>query len=385
MVPALRVVHAFNMANDAYMITKGLRRLGADAELIIEKPSHVASLPQWEDAEIDLGKVADPYNPDWNVLNEHWTIPNWIHVWEASRSWYPSRMLRWASLLRMLEPYDLVVGHVPFAKCAILCRKPYVIYDAGWIRYLRMNRRGYRLGRWGYRHASRIIFTNVDTYEMFLQQGYDPERLEFSPFAIDTDQYSPGRSHLGLSVDHDFMVFSPARHEWQEKGNDRLIKAFSSLLKTSPKALLVMVEWGSDLVRSKNLVASLGIERSVSWESLMNKKRLIEWYRLADVVADQFVLGAYGTTAPEAMSCAKPVLMYVEDRYFQRWHGSLPPILSARSVDGIHEMLEKLKDPAFRSEVGRKGRDWVLKEHRLTAVAQTQLKIYHEVLEEISR
>jgi len=248
-----------------------------------------------------------------------------------------------------------------------------------------MNRRGYRLGRWGYRHASRIIFTNVDTYEMFLQQGYDPERLEFSPFAIDTDQYSPGRSHLGLSVDHDFMVFSPARHEWQEKGNDRLIKAFSSLLKTSPKALLVMVEWGSDLVRSKNLVASLGIERSVSWESLMNKKRLIEWYRLADVVADQFVLGAYGTTAPEAMSCAKPVLMYVEDRYFQRWHGSLPPILSARSVDGIHEMLEKLKDPAFRSEVGRKGRDWVLKEHRLTTVAQTQLKIYHEVLEEISR
>jgi len=379
----MRVVNTFNMANDAYVITKGLRKLGVDAELIIQKPAHVASLPQWEDADIDLARVGDLYSPNWDALNERWKMPDWIHVWNASSSWYPgSRILRWVRLLRMLEPYDLVVGHFPFAKCAILCRKPYVIYDAGWIRYLNMSRRGYGLGRWGYRHASKIIFTNVDTYDMFLKQGYDPERLEFSPFAIDTDQYCPGPSRLSLNGDRDLMIFSPARHEWYEKGNDRLIKAFSRFVRTRPGALLVVVEWGSDLVRSKNLVNDLGIEKNVTWVPLMNKKRLVEWYRLSDIVADQFVLGAYGTTVPEAMSCAKPVLMYAEERYFQQWHGALPPVLSARSVDEILEVLEKLKDATLRSEIGTKGRDWVLQQHGLETVAKRQLRMYREVVEE---
>ncbi len=380
----MRVVNAFNMANDAYVLTKGLRKLGVDAELIVQKPAHAASLPQWEDADIDLLRVGDLYNPNWDALNEHWKMPDWIRVWDASRSWYPaSRMLRWTRLLRMLEPYDLVVGHVPFAKCAILCRKPFIIYDAGWIRYLKMNKPGYRLSRWGYRHARKIIFTNVDTYEMFLQQGYAPEQLQFSPFAIDTDQYSPAPSRLNITWDSDPLVFSPTRHEWDEKGNDKLIKAFSNFVMRRRRSRLVLVEWGNDLLSSKNLIANLGIEENVTWVPPMHKKRLIEWYRLADVVADQFVLGAYGTTAPEAMSCAKPVLMYAEDRFFQRWHGGIPPVLNARSVDEISEMLRRIEDPALRSEIGNKGREWVLKQHSLEKVAKIHLRTYREVLDEI--
>ena len=380
----MRVVNAFNMANDAYMVTKGLRRLGVKAELIVQRPAHVASLPQWEDAEIDLARVGDLYNPNWDALNEHWKIPEWIHVWNASGSWYlGSRTLRWVGLLRMLKPYDLVVGHVPFAKCGILCRKPYIIYDAGWIRYLKMNTPAYRLARLGYRRARKIIFTNVDTYEMFLSQGYGPDRLEFSPFAIDTDQYSPRPGSLGMSGERNLLVFSPTRHEWREKGNEKLIKAFSNLARRRPRAQLVLVGWGGDLFSSKKLIDELGIQENVAWVPPMHKKRLIEWYRSADIVADQFVLGAYGTTAPEAMACAKPVLMYAEEQHFRRWHGAVPPVINAGSVDEILEMLHKLEDPAVRSEYGAKGREWVLHQHSLETVAKRHLGIYSEVLEEI--
>ena len=51
--------------NDGYSVCKGLRKLGVDSDLFIERPSHVASLPQWEDGEVDMDILGDPYDPNW--------------------------------------------------------------------------------------------------------------------------------------------------------------------------------------------------------------------------------------------------------------------------------------------------------------------------------
>ena len=44
----------------------------------------------------------------------------------------------------------------------------------------------------------------------------------------------------------------------------------------------------------------------------MHKMRLLEYYRAADIVLDQFheAVGSFGTVTVEAMACGRPVIMY---------------------------------------------------------------------------
>ena len=390
----MRICHVFNMANDGWAAIKGLRAIGCDADLIVHRPAHVASLPQWEEAEIDLEKLGtDLHNPNWDVLNENWTKPDYVHVWDLRRSWYPfSRTLKWIRHVSDLAQYDVVIGHIPFAKVAplyrLLIRKPYVVYDAGWIRRLHdYDFHSYRWARAGYRGATKIFFTNVDTYSMFIKNGYSPERLVYTPFAIDMELYAP--RNVSNPYDKSPIFFSPSRQDWPEKGNDMLLYAFQRYLKRQPNALLLLVEWGqvpefseeNDVTKAKKLIKELDIQDSVKWLPVMPKRKLIEYYNLADVVFDQYVFGALGTTAPEAMSCEKPVVAYVDPEMWNKWHGSTPPLINARNPDEILNRMIELEEPSLRRETGRKGRLWISQTCDMKIVAKRQLEVCEELVE----
>jgi len=103
---------------------------------------------------------------------------------------------------------------------------------------------------------------------------------------------------------------------------------------------------------------------------------LIQYYNIADIVLDQFVLGSWGTSTPEAMSCGKPVLMFYKKEYILRAFGEEPPILNSFSEEDIFSNLMKLaKDMDFRKEIGRKSRDWIIKTHSPKVVAKKHLEI----------
>lgn len=331
---------------------------------------------------MDMNLLGNPYDPNWESF--HWEIPDWIRVWDDRKSWYPySRTLRWSSLLLMLREYDLVIGHAPFAKIATLYRalyrKPYIVFDAGWIRYLAQNKRGYARARSGYREAAITLFTNVDTEPMFIEQGYP--NIVYTPFAIDTDKYSPSRSKTPAVP----TFFHPSRHDWPEKGNDRLLRAFAKYVRRNPKAKLITVEWYQsleDLGMSKRLVSELGIQGNVTWVPVMSKNKLVEYYRNSTAVFDQFLFGAFGTTAPEALSCGKPVVGYVENKYWVRYHAESPPVLNASSTDEIYNAMVALENEGLRTEQGEQGRKWIMENCDCMLVASKQLEMYKKILEQ---
>ena len=103
---------------------------------------------------------------------------------------------------------------------------------------------------------------------------------------------------------------------------------------------------------------------------------MIQYYNIADIVLDQFVLGSWGTSTPEAMSCGKPVLMFYKKEFILRAFGEEPPILNSFSEEDIFSNLMKLaKDMDFRKEIGRKSRDWIIKTHSPKVVAKKHLEI----------
>jgi glycosyltransferase involved in cell wall biosynthesis len=281
----------------------------------------------------------------------------------------------------MMREYDVVETHVPFSIYSQFCGVPYVAYDAGWIRYFPYRRDiRDRLARRGYRKAKSIIITNPDTFEISDSLPYlDKKKIFFSPFAIDTEKYRPMNAKELRSMyakEGETLLFSPSRQIWKEKGNDKMIRAFARFAKQVPASKFIMVAWSDDEQNSKSLAQSLGISDKIIWIKPVPKNQLILYYNAADIILDQFVLGSWGTSTPEAMACGKPVLMFYKKDYIMRAFGKEPPILSSISDDDIYSNLLKIaKDPELAVDMGSKSREWIIETHSSRVVALRHLEI----------
>lgn len=381
----MRILILGNLANDGYAIAKELRKLGKDVDLGINISDFGMALPEWEDG--DISDDADPYSFKHNNIIE-WEPPKWIRYFDLYNKLpkTPTTIFKKAksriSLLRIMREYDVIQTHAPFAIYAQFAQRRYVAYDAGWVRYFpyRNNFRD-KLARRGYKNADLIMFTNPDTISIFEKLSYiDKTKLRFVPFAIDHTKYKPMNVKEQRSKyvnENELLLFAPARQVWKEKGNDKIIKAFAKFVKRYTNSKLMLVDWSIDKERSKELANSLHLNNKIIWIKPVNKNKLIKLYNMADVVLDQFVIGSWGTATPEAMACAKPVLMYYNPDYISRYFSELPPILNSYSVDDIYNNLIRLaKDEEFRIEIGKKSREWCMKTHSGEIVARRHIEIF---------
>lgn len=373
------------MANDGYNIVKEMRKNNINVDLGINTSDFGMGRPEWEDGGFEEG--TNPYMIDKQIVKDSWESPEWIKYFNFQNHLSKKKSLikklnAVLNVIKMIREYDIVEAHVPWSLYAQFSGTPYVAYDAGWIRYFPFGN-GIRdkLARRGYRNAKKIILTNPDTYEIFDKLSYlDQEKLVFIPFAIDPEKYKPIQVHNKYTNNGELLFFSPARQIWEEKGNDMMIKAFARLLKDFPNSKLLMVAWSIDEQKSKDLVKTLGIEKNVTWIKPVPKNELIEIYNAADVVMDQFVVGSWGTSTPEAMCCGKPVLMFYKKEYILRAFGEEPPILNSSKEDEIYENMVKLaKDKSFRKELGKKSREWIIKTHSPKTVYLRHLEVLNSI------
>jgi glycosyltransferase involved in cell wall biosynthesis len=100
-------------------------------------------------------------------------------------------------------------------------------------------------------------------------------------------------------------------------------------------------------------------------------------YERADIVADQFLLGAYALFAIEGMALGKPVLCYLNER-FAPWHPEWErcPIVSANPDTLLDELRRLVVDAELRRELGARGPEYVREVHSLEAVGQRLDEIY---------
>jgi glycosyltransferase involved in cell wall biosynthesis len=100
-------------------------------------------------------------------------------------------------------------------------------------------------------------------------------------------------------------------------------------------------------------------------------------YARADIVADQFLIGAYALFAIEAMALSKPVVCYLND-HFAPWHPEWAecPIVSTDPDQLVDVLRELVLDPARRLELGRRGVEFVRRYHDLDAVGARMDAVY---------
>jgi len=389
----LRILNAFNLAQDAYNVTQAMRSRNIDADLLItSRESSVFSIPLWEEGTVDEKLFGDPLSPNPQIV-KNFRMPEWVKVVDVKlRHPVFNSLELLPKLYPIFKKYDIVFAHFPGSMFAMLCNCNYVPYDEGMIRYFPFSENplpphkkkrlyitiSYSLLKKSYEKADIILFTNPDTIHIFEKANL---KTQFVPFAIPCDRYRPGPKR-GLFKDYELVFFMPSRQHWVEKGNDRVIKAYKKFLLHNPNSLLIMVSWGTDVLASKGLIKELGIpSRNIRLVEPMSKNNLVRMYNEADVILDQFTLGCWGTTTPEAMACEKPVIMYYDEAAIRRCFGSLPPVLNAHKPEEIWSKMEMCQDSNLRYKCGEQGREWVKRTHDPSLVVDIHLKVAEKVLE----
>ena len=135
------------------------------------------------------------------------------------------------------------------------------------------------------------------------------------------------------------------------------------------------------LLRAVEQLRAEGLSVSLDLVERLPNDEALDRYAAADIVADQFLAGAYALFAIEGMSLGKPVISYLNERFLP-WHPEWRdcPIVSA-SPDTLVEVLRRLVgDGRLREELGRRGPPYVEKYHSLESVGRDLAGFYRQAV-----
>jgi hypothetical protein len=89
-----------------------------------------------------------------------------------------------------------------------------------------------------------------------------------------------------------------------------------------------MLDRGADRENAKALVRELGLDDVVTWGPSLPRDELFAAMLEADLIVDQFDVGAFGLTALEAFQVGRPVLTYVDQTCERLVYDDNSPVLT---------------------------------------------------------
>jgi glycosyltransferase involved in cell wall biosynthesis len=177
-----------------------------------------------------------------------------------------------------------------------------------------------------------------------------------------------------LREENQFLLLYHGRQEWKteyenndftNKNTHHLILGFAEFIKLNPnlKTTLIMLEYGGDVINSKNLINKLGISEQIVWFPMMYRKDLMYLIKSVDVCSGEFGKSflTFGTII-EAMLMGKPIIHYRLDKLYFEKFDELYPLYNARESSEIcNVLIQSFNNEEARVEMGQKARDWVMK------------------------
>ena len=412
----LRIGLFGNLANQAFITARALRRLGHHVDVVVQEneiDAYPLSRPHWEEVhrEVTVPGEGGERPSDWPVPDYvrliryepdlhrryQWRLSAVTEVIEIYRSLTGRVLARDEALLlaqwmghwnyiAAMNDYDVVQLSMWPVLLGAFCPKPYVVCPLGGELYISAFQEdvGGLLFRTGFRGAAYISVPETD-YPAYLDRLETRVPRTFMPLLVDTDVYVAGtdealRAAWQTQVGGTRFLLSVCRQSWDWKGSDRVIRAFARFhAKGGSEWRLLLQSWGDDLEQSRALVTSLGLDAVTAWLPMCSKPLLRRRQRAADVVADQFVMEGYGASVLESMAAGKPVVMApVPAEAAHHFRAGPPPLIGARSEIDILVALETLADDAARAEAGRRSRIWIEEEHGYRTLAPRMVAMFEQ-------
>ncbi|MBN2712353.1 MAG: glycosyltransferase [Planctomycetes bacterium] len=283
---------------------------------------------------------------------------------------------------QLFSCYDLVIGYATEGKYPLVFSKPYLAFEHGTIRDLPFQESPQgRCCAITYRMADGVIITNCDNIRAAKQLRLNS--YSFLPHPINEDHmdepYEDLRAELLQALSADFIAFHPSRQHWEEcrhpdweKGNDIFIRGFAKFVtEHHPAAGAVFVDWGKTVEQSKELLESLGIADRVLWIPPQPNRSMTRYIRAADMVADQFFLGAFGGILPKALLHGCPTMLKLDEEIHRWCFPEMPPVMNVSTPEEVYMALVKLDDDTvYRDSLVSGGRVWYDAYHSNKVIAK---------------
>lgn len=399
----MKRLHLANIANMAYNYSDLLRQFGCESDVLCYDLDHWLSDPS---SNIDFSVYPHWFNKvkTQELLNgvrssEEGLSQDWMEALQR----YSFRMTEVtiedikaykgyvdAFQGEYFEKYDVIYGYAYGAIPPLLyAERKYIPVDLGALRGLSSRTDSFsKMLSYSLKAAPHIIVTNPDVMDDCKALGL--ERYTFVPHPIDEQLWIPSadaqqrKDALKTQLGADFVVLAPARHDWAVKGNDEIIRGVVNFaLATSDKIKCILIGWGADLQRSRQLIKDLAADEIFVWMEMQSESQLRDFYNAADVLIDQVgEAQTFGLTTPKAMAAGIPVLTKFDAKMHEWCYSDMPPLLDITGHRSITEQLIKLtSDATYQRNVAKDQRDWIEQYHSKKVIAEKFLEAESKSLE----
>jgi glycosyltransferase involved in cell wall biosynthesis len=401
-----------NICNNFYTLAKALRKeLNIDAHLYLHDKVDIQNRPESDDPEL-----TNNY-PDWIHLSPHWNT-------------LPFLKKRDKTFINELNKYDVVflselgVVFTPFLKAKTLFYvtggdltqtpfpKKYASKFKTFKDRLVWEYIGY-MQRKGIRHATKILsqpffpFANalkeLNINGKHVSNCYFPILMDLKAIRRNENAWNEiDEYNKGLLEKFKFIIFHPSRIVLQQtkafidsgqwKGNDNLFRGLALFIqKYGVKDICLAMPdriYSADRQLAREIIKELGIESNIVWlkpptEEGFPRKQLMNFYSVADIVADEFATGWFGSIVVEGMACGKPTFCHVEESVMKQlypWH----PIVSVKEPIDIAEKIALFYfDKQKAIEHGELSRKWATEFHSVEQGMNIYINNFKRDLNEI--
>jgi L-malate glycosyltransferase len=210
---------------------------------------------------------------------------------------------------------------------------------------------------------------------------YTSNKIEITPFGIDVNKFSP----TSKLKDNKQLLIGTVKTLEDRYGIDIFIRAYQ-IFRNNNKAInskLLIVGGGSQRDFLEKLTFNLGINDETTFINLVPYNEVVKYHNMIDVFVAVSREESFGVSVLESSSCGNPVIVSEV--------GGLPEIVK-NNVTGLIVPKEDIKltalaieklvlDKRLREELGRNGREHVLKNYNLKLCTQKMVLIYKEITE----
>jgi phosphatidyl-myo-inositol dimannoside synthase len=238
--------------------------------------------------------------------------PAGIRQWSPrpSRASYAMAALRAA----LRQPIDAVFcGHLFIAPLAMLIARLKRAKLVMQLHGVEVRQRQSRLSRLAVEAADIVLCVSRHTRATALAwAAIAPERVLVLPNTVD-EAFTPGdgaalRAELGLVYKQVLLTVGRMDSRERYKGHDRVIDAIPCLVVQGHDVVYVVVGEGDDRERLAALATKAGVAERVMFVGTVGARRLIEFYRMADLFVMPSSGEGFGIVFLEAMASGAPAL-----------------------------------------------------------------------------
>jgi len=105
----------------------------------------------------------------------------------------------------------------------------------------------------------------------------------------------------------------------------------------------------------------------------------IQWYKKADIIVDQILIGWYGVLAIECMAMGKPVAVYMRNDLVKT--PEEVPVHNINIDDVKQRLRELIQDYELRRYLAERGREYVKQVHDESVVIPKLISVYKKIME----